>query len=347
MSSNMNSRSITDYILKLEKENAELKKYPHWLATFEETRTTINKLERRLDKAHQAKVDALNDLNDLKCENRNRKEKEEKEAIGKLLDAEIQRVGRVLNEPSYTDSTARVCGETPYCKNSANACIVERLLELGEMTSDFHKTGAYQGAAKTIAELEYAVESGESVRHLNGIGKSISAKIDERLDEEDSDYDASDCSDSESIASNELSDEDSETEYDPDEEVSAVTPRRVLIADTSSDEDDEDDDEDEDDEDEDDEDFHVTFHTNVTIADELANLGALEKRDGSNEFKVSVYMKAAKLVYSLDYEVLNGTDLMKLGGIGKGIAEKIDEIIQYGSTRRAHDLKQKYPDMTC
>jgi DNA polymerase/3'-5' exonuclease PolX len=36
-----------------------------------------------------------------------------------------------------------------------------------------------------------------------------------------------------------------------------------------------------------------------------------------------------------------------LGGIGKGIAEKIDEIIQYGSTRRAHDLKQKYPDMTC
>ena len=328
MSSNMNSRSITDYILKLEKDNSELD------LLFKESRTTIKKLERRLDKAHQAKVDALNDLNDLKCENRIRKEKEEKEAIGKLLDDEIQRVGRVLNESSYTDSTARVCGKTPYCKNPANACIVERLLELGEMTSDFYKTGAYQGAANSIAELEYAVESGESVRHLSGIGKSISAKIDECLEEEDSDYEMTDGSDTESIASNDLSDEDSGTEYDPDEEVSATAPRRVLIADTSSDDDE-------------DEDFRTTFHTNVLIAGELANLSALEKRDGSNEFKVNAYIKAARLVYGLGYEVLNGTDLMKMDGIGKGIAEKIDEIIQYGSSRRAHELKQKYPDMTC
>jgi hypothetical protein len=333
MSSNMNSRSITDYILKLEKENAELKKYPHWLATFEETRTTINKLERRLDKAHQAKVDALNDLNDLKCENRNRKEKEEQEAIGKQLDSEIQRVGRVLNESSYTDSTARVCGETPYCKNSANGGIVERLLELGEMTSDFHKTAAYQGAANSIAELEYTVESGESVRHIRGIGRSISAKIDEYLDEYDSDYETSDCSDTESIASNDLTEDGSESEYEPDEEVTATQETLSSDDDAVSEASSYDD-------------YRMTFHTNVIIADELANLGALEKCNGSSDWKVKAYTKAARLIDDLPYEVLNGTDLMKLGGIGKGIAEKIDEIIQYGTTRRAHDLKEQNPD-TC
>ena len=333
MSSNMNSRSITDYILKLEKENAELKKYPHWLATFEETRTTINKLERRLDKAHQAKVDALNDLNDLKCENRNRKEKEEQEAIGKQLDSEIQRVGRVLNESSYTDSTARVCGETPYCKNSANGGIVERLLELGEMTSDFHKTAAYQGAANSIAELEYTVESGESVRHIRGIGRSISAKIDEYLDEYDSDYETSDCSDTESIASNDLTEDGSESEYEPDEEVTATQETLSSDDDAVSEASSYDD-------------YRMTFHTNVIIADELANLGALERCNGSSDWKVKAYTKAARLIDDLPYEVLNGTDLMKLGGIGKGIAEKIDEIIQYGTTRRAHDLKEQNPD-TC
>jgi hypothetical protein len=333
MSSNMNSRSITDYILKLEKENAELKKYPHWLATFEETRTTINKLERRLDKAHQAKVDALNDLNDLKCENRNRKEKEEQEAIGKQLDSEIQRVGRVLNESSYTDSTARVCGETPYCKNSANGGIVERLLELGEMTSDFHKTAAYQGAANSIAELEYTVESGESVRHIRGIGRSISAKIDEYLDEYDSDYETSDCSDTESIASNDLTEDGSESEYEPDEEVTATQETLSSDDDAVSEASSYDD-------------YRMTFHTNVIIADELANLGALEKCNGSSDWKVKAYTKAARLIDDLPYEVLNGTDLMKLDGIGKGIAEKIDEIIQYGTTRRAHDLKEQNPD-TC
>ena len=327
MSSNMNSRSITDYILKLEKDNSELD------LLFKESRTTIKKLERRLDKAHQAKVDALNDLNDLKCENRNRKEKEEKEAIGKLLDAEIQRVGRVLNEPSYTDSTARVCGETPYCKNSANGGIVERLLELGEMTSDFHKTAAYQGAANSIAELEYTVESGESVRHIRGIGRSISAKIDEYLDEYDSDYETSDCSDTESIASNDLTEDGSESEYEPDEEVTATQETLSSDDDAVSEASSYDD-------------YRMTFHTNVIIADELANLGALEKCSGSSEWKVKAYTKAARLIDELPYEVLNGTDLMKLGGIGKGIAEKIDEIIQYGTTRRAHDLKEQNPD-TC
>ena len=312
----MNSRSITDYILKLEKENSDLD------LLFKESRTKIEKLKKLFHDMSDEKNDALNALNDLRYQNR----------IGKQLDSEIQRVGRVLNESSYTDSTARVCGKTPYCKNTANGGIVERLLELGEMTSDFHKTAAYQGAANSIAELEYTVESGESVRHIRGIGRSISAKIDEYLDEYDSDYETSDCSDTESIASNDLTEDGSESEYEPDEEVTAT--QETLSSDDDVSEASSYDD------------YRMTFHTNVIIADELANLGALEKCSGSSEWKVKAYTKAARLIDDLPYEVLNGTDLMKLDGIGKGIAEKIDEIIQYGTTRRAHDLKEQNPD-TC
>ena len=317
MSSNMNSRSITDYILKLEKENSDLD------LLFKESRTKIEKLKKLFHETSEEKNDALTELNELKYTNR----------IGKQLDAEIQRVGRVLNESSYTDSTARVCGKTPYCKNTANGGIVERLLELGEMTSDFHKTAAYQGAANSIAELEYTVESGESVRHIRGIGRSISAKIDEYLDEYDSDYETSECSDTESIASNDLTEDGSESEYEPDEEVTATQETLSSDDDAVSEASSYDD-------------YRMTFHTNVIIADELANLGALEKCSGSSEWKVKAYTKAARLIDELPYEVLNGTDLMKLGGIGKGIAEKIDEIIQYGTTRRAHDLKEQNPD-TC
>lgn len=201
------------------------------------------------------------------------------------------------------------------------------------MTSDFHKTAAYQGAANSIAELEYTVESGESVRHIRGIGRSISAKIDEYLDEYDSDYETSDCSDTESIASNDLTEDGSESEYEPDEEVTATQETLSSDDDAVSEASSYDD-------------YRMTFHTNVIIADELANLGALEKCSGSSEWKVKAYTKAARLIDELPYEVLNGTDLMKLGGIGKGIAEKIDEIIQYGTTRRAHDLKEQNPD-TC
>ena len=96
--------------------------------------------------------------------------------------------------------------------------------------------------------------------------------------------------------------------------------------------------------DDEDEDFHVKFHTNVIISDELSNLAALEEHVGASEWKVNAYKSAAKLIDTLPYEVLNGTDLTKYDGIGKGIAQKVDEIIQFGSTRRAHELKQGNPD---
>jgi DNA polymerase/3'-5' exonuclease PolX len=331
MSSDMNSRSITDYILKLEKLN-------------EESRAKIEQLKKLFLKENSDKVDALNALNDFKYKT------------------------NCMSKPSYTESTARVCGKTPYCKTRENAGIVERLLELGEMTSDFHKTAAYQGAADTIADLDYVIESGECVRHLRGIGRGISSKIDEYLDEQDSDYEESECSDTESIASTEsyietipnqgIADmlyahaEKTEDKYKYKAYIKAADMVYNLNCTITSGAeamklpgigksigkkidaflDDEDDD------------FHVKFHTNVIISDELSNLATLEEHVGASEWKVNAYKNAAKLIDTLPYEVLNGTDLTKFDGIGKGIAQKVDEIIQFGSTRRAHELKQANPD---
>tara|TARA_R110002049_G_scaffold98505_1_gene239834 strand:- start:28 stop:873 length:846 start_codon:yes stop_codon:yes gene_type:complete len=197
----MNSRSITDYILKLEKENRELqslcdeqgetirtvtfneidlkkqirdfKKIRAVMGdvdSYEESRHKIEQLKKLLTEANEEKVDALDELNELKY---------------------MMRIS-----PSYTDTTARVT------KKSLNQGLVEYLIELGNMTSDFYKTAAYETAADIIGNLPYEVESGESLLNLKGIGRGIANKIDIYIDEQDSDYAESDVSDEESVASN-------------------------------------------------------------------------------------------------------------------------------------------------
>jgi hypothetical protein len=188
MSTTMNSRSITDYILKLEKENRDQaetirtltfneidlkkqirdfkKKSPD---SYEVSRTKIEQLKKLFREASEEKVNALNELNELKY---------------------MMRIS-----PSYTDTTARVT------KKSPNQGLVEYLLELGNMTSDFYKTAAYETAAEIIGNLPYEVESGESLLNIKGIGRGIANKIDIYIDEQDSDYAESDVSDEESVAS--------------------------------------------------------------------------------------------------------------------------------------------------
>ena len=201
MSTTMNSRSMTDYILKLEKENRELqslcdeqgetirtvtfneidlkkqirdfKKIRAVLGdvdSYEESRHKIEQLKKLLTEANEEKVDALDELNELKY---------------------MMRIS-----PSYTDTTARVT------KKSLNQGLVEYLIELGNMTSDFYKTAAYERAAEIIGNLPYEVESGESLLNIKGIGKGIANKIDTYIEEQDSDYAESDVSDEESVASN-------------------------------------------------------------------------------------------------------------------------------------------------
>jgi hypothetical protein len=255
----MNSHSITDYILKLEKENSE-------------SRNKIEQLKKLFTEASEEKVNALNELNDLKYKNR-----------------------------SLFDTTARVPVKTPYCKRLSNVGIVERLTELGRMTSDFHKTGAYQNAANTVADLTYTVESGESLMHLNGIGNGIAAKINEYLDELDSDYEGSESSDSESIASNgDESDDEDVNNFSEDEES-----------------------------DDDEEDYFIS--QNAGLAGMLYKCA--EKAE--DKFKCDAYTKAGDTIYNLSHVITSGKEAIKFPGIGKSIAKKIDDYLNFNNATLA------------
>ena len=255
----MNSHSITDYILKLEKENSE-------------SRNKIEQLKKLFTEASEEKVNALNELNDLKYKNR-----------------------------SLFETTARVPVKTPYCKRLTNVGIVERLTELGRMTSDFHKTGAYQNAANTVADLTYTVESGESLMHLNGIGNGIAAKINEYLDELDSDYDGSESSDSESIASNgDESDDEDVNNFSEDEES-----------------------------DDDEEDYFIS--QNAGLAGMLYKCA--EKAE--DKFKCDAYTKAGDTIYNLSHVITSGKEAIKFPGIGKSIAKKIDDYLNFNNATLA------------
>ncbi len=254
----MNSHSITDYILKLEKENSE-------------SRNKIEQLKKLFTEASEEKVNALNELNDLKYKNR-----------------------------SLFETTARVPVKTPYCKRLTNVGIVERLTELGRMTSDFHKTGVYQNAANTVADLTYTVESGESLMHLNGIGKGIAAKINEYLDELDSDYEGSESSDSESIASNgDESDDEDVNNFSEDEESDGE------------------------------EDYFIS--QNAGLAGMLYTCA--EKAE--DKFKCDAYTKAGDTIYNLSHVITSGKEAIKFPGIGKSIAKKIDDYLNFNNATLA------------
>jgi len=279
----MNSTSITDYILKLEKENRDQvetirtltfneidlkkqirdfkKKSPD---SYEVSRTKIEALKKLFREASEEKVNALNELNELKY---------------------MMRIS-----PSYTDTTARVT------KKPLNDGLVKRLLELGNMTSDYHKTMTYQKAADAVANLPHEVESGESLMHIPGIGKGIAAKVDEYLDEQDSDYEESECSESESIAS---SDDESRCAYAP----APPDDGESFVSET------------------DDEEYFISHNSGLSaMIYECAD-------KAEDNFKRNAYIKAADTIYNLSYKITSGKEAMKLPGIGKSIAKKIDNYL--------------------
>jgi len=247
----MNSRSITDYILKLEKENSELRKVRAVLGdidSIEESRTKIEQLKKLLTEANEEKVDALNKLNDLEYKS------------------------------SLYHTTSRVTSKS--C--TPNQGLVNRMIDLARASNDFYKTATYQKAADVISNLDYEVQTGESLMHLHGIGKGIAAKVDEYLDEQDSDYEESECSDSESIASNDDGSFVSET---------------------------------------DDEEYFVSHNAG------LAEMIYEYSDRAEDNFKRDAYTKAGDTIYNLSYKITSGKDAMKLRGIGKSIAKKIDDYL--------------------
>ena len=288
------------------------------------------------------------------------------------LEKENEQLKNLLGNSLY-HTTARTKTHT------LNKDIAEHLRELGKMTSDFYKTGAYNTAADIITTLNFEVQNGESLLEIKGIGKGIAGKVDQFLEEY---FD-----DSESVASNEgqiieeSDDEDYFVSYN--EELAEALDSLARFE----------------------EDFHKAaayddaayavqhLPFKVTNGDELAkgprkvkgigkSIAAkinefletgkikklekikrskpvdethddyfvesnpvstneeiawhLDKLASSNDdpHKVRAYRKAAQGIRALDFEVTHGNELAegprKVPGIGKSIANKIDKFLQTG-----------------
>ena len=203
----MNSRSITDYILKLEKENRELQSLCDEQG--ETIRTlTFNEIDLKKQIRDFKKIRAV--LGDIDSHEVSRFKIEELKKL--YQQSEKERVQALKELLSYRKKENSSLYDTTSRTYNYNQGLVKYLIELGNMTSDFYKTAAYERAAKIIGNLPYEVESGESLLNLKGIGKGIAAKIDIYIDEQDSDYTESDVSDEESVASNDAESFVSETD---------------------------------------------------------------------------------------------------------------------------------------
>ena len=82
-----------------------------------------------------------------------------------------------------------------------------------------------------------------------------------------------------------------------------------------------------------------TFDTNENIADQLEILADIEE----DYHKSSAYQNASEAIRKLSFEVTNGTELWKgpnkVAGIGRGIANKIDEYIVTGKIAKIEKLQ--------
>lgn len=93
--------------------------------------------------------------------------------------------------------------------------------------------------------------------------------------------------------------------------------------------------------------------TRVQLLRALKRLRALLEIDGANSFKVNAYVRAVRALgdETLDLPALVGSgQLTTIDGIGKGIAEKVDEFWKEGRIGELEELEAKYPpglvDMT-
>ncbi len=282
MSTTMNSRSITDYILKLEKENHELQNLCDEQG--ETLRTlTFNEIGLKKEIRDFKKIRAV--MGDIDSYEQSRFKIEQLKKLHQQ--SEKERVQALKELLSYRKKDKSSLYDTTSRTYNYNQGLVKYLLELGNMTSDFYKTAAYETAADIIGNLPYEVESGESLLNLKGIGRGIAAKIDIYIDEQDSDYVESDVSDEESVASNDPESDDEDS----------------FVSET------------------DDEEYFVSHNAG------LAEMIYEYADKAEDNFKRDAYTRAGDTIYNLSYKITSGKDAMKLRGIGKSIAKKIDDYL--------------------
>lgn len=86
--------------------------------------------------------------------------------------------------------------------------------------------------------------------------------------------------------------------------------------------------------------------TNDDIASRLNEIAALMEFDGEPFFKIKAYQRAARSVEDSEKpmrELLDAEALMELPGVGKAIAQKIDDIDRTGTCKYLEELRAKFP----
>jgi len=82
------------------------------------------------------------------------------------------------------------------------------------------------------------------------------------------------------------------------------------------------------------------------LVSSLQKMGTLLELDGANSFRVSAYVKGARAlsdeVLDIDAHIEGGT-LTSIDGVGKGLAEKIEEFARDGRIAELAELEEKFP----
>ncbi|MGQ0644731.1 MAG: helix-hairpin-helix domain-containing protein, partial [Elusimicrobiota bacterium] len=84
---------------------------------------------------------------------------------------------------------------------------------------------------------------------------------------------------------------------------------------------------------------------NPAFAKLLAEMAVFLEMSGDNPFRIRAYQKAVQTIedYPVDLGSLAREDLLKIPGIGQGIADKIQEFAKTGRVREHDGLLKKYP----
>jgi len=89
------------------------------------------------------------------------------------------------------------------------------------------------------------------------------------------------------------------------------------------------------------------YPSNEEIAQVLEELAIYSEFEGETPHKSRAYKNASRVIrgmgFSLADLVNEGEDLKQFSGIGKNIEKKIKEIVQTGSLKKLHELREKYP----
>lgn len=87
--------------------------------------------------------------------------------------------------------------------------------------------------------------------------------------------------------------------------------------------------------------------TNHEIARTFDKLAFFLSLQDENDVKVSIYSRAAKNIHdyplAIEDMLLAGEDLMKIEGVGKVLAQQIEDLVIIGSLQTLNDMLKKFP----